>query len=138
MEKLELKHLSAYLPYRLKMDSYGRKYILTGFILESSLNVKDKPILRQLSDLTKEIEISGEMFIPIEKLKEIFDFDFNGDGFELTNDLTIIYTSYSDTEGFMFPSNFWINVYQKLFEWHFDVFGLIENNLAININTLNK
>ena len=26
---------------------------------------------------------------------------------------------------------------EKLFEWHFDVFGLIEKWLAIDINTLN-
>jgi len=27
-------------------------------------------------------------------------------------------------------------MFQKLFEWHFDLFGLIENNLAIDINTI--
>jgi hypothetical protein len=27
-------------------------------------------------------------------------------------------------------------IYQKLFKWHFDVFGLIEKGLAIDINTL--
>ena len=26
----------------------------------------------------------------------------------------------------------------QLFEWHFDVFGLIEKGIAIDINTLNK
>ena len=28
------------------------------------------------------------------------------------------------------------NDYEKLFEWHFDIFGLIEKGLAIDINTL--
>jgi hypothetical protein len=32
-----------------------------------------KPILRPLSDLTKEIEINGEKFVPIESLLEILD-----------------------------------------------------------------
>ncbi|TDQ27677.1 hypothetical protein [Tenacibaculum caenipelagi] len=27
---------------------------------------------------------------------------------------------------------------QRVFEWHFDVFGLIEKGLAVDINTLNK
>lgn len=31
-----------------------------------------------------------------------------------------------------------LDMFQKLFEWHFDVFGLIEKGLAIDINTLNK
>ena len=29
-----------------------------------------------------------------------------------------------------------LNIINKLFEWHFDVFGLLENNLAIDKNTL--
>jgi hypothetical protein len=38
----------------------------------------------------------------------------------------------------------WCNIsnqyemFQKLFEWHFDLFRLIENNLAVNINTITK
>lgn len=38
----------------------------------------------------------------------------------------------------------WCNIsnqyemFQKLFEWHFDIFGLIKNKLAININKLTK
>ena len=28
------------------------------------------------------------------------------------------------------------DMFQKLFEWHFDIFELLENNLAIDINTL--
>ena len=33
---------------------------------------------------------------------------------------------------------FTYDCFQKLLEWHFDIFGLIENGLAIDINTLNK
>ena len=31
-----------------------------------------------------------------------------------------------------------LDQWQKLFEWHFDVFGLIDAGLAIDINTLEK
>lgn len=69
-----------------------------------------KPILRPLSDLTKEIELNGEKFVPIQET----DIDI-----PFTSDLLFLVT-YGDV--------------QKLLEWHFDVFGLIENNLAIDIN----
>ena len=76
--KLELKHLAPYLPYGLKLigdidnnpiDKYdistdgwlcyitnngGGKGRISGY----------KPILRPLSDLTKEIEINGNKFVP--------------------------------------------------------------------------
>ena len=42
---------------------------------------------------------------------------------------------YTNSE-LIFKQKYWIA--QKLFEWHFDVFGLIEAGLAIDINTLNN
>ena len=29
-------------------------------------------------------------------------------------------------------------VVEKLLEWHFDIFGLLEKGLAVDINTINK
>jgi len=80
---------------------------------------KLKPIFRPLSDLTKEIEHNGVKFIPAQKLGE---------------------------SGFVFPGHTWVHmvlelpywVIEKLIEWHFDVFGLIEKGLAIDINTIEK
>ena len=65
--KLELKHLAGYLPYGLKY-----KDIPKGFDGIRELDIKTfdwclengKPILRPLSDLTKEIEVNGEKFVP--------------------------------------------------------------------------
>ncbi len=68
------------------------------------------PILHKLSDLTKVIEHNGEKFVPRNK--------FYGNPL----DYKIRENSY--------------DVVQKLIEWHFDVYNLIDKNLAIDINTL--
>jgi len=137
MEKLELKHLAGYLPYGLKIlyhNGNAKPYIeelvslntkLSGRILGSE---KHKPILRPLSDLTKEIEVNGEKFVPIEKLKLLYNFEKRGN-FELS----------------MYIEDAWIrscndlpfDAINLLLEWHFDIYGLIPE-LAIDINTLNK
>ena len=190
--KLELKHLAPYLPYKLtaemidyKCDYVGKKYdeivgvhqwdksgllwcVLTVGCSKPSLD-KIKPILRPLSDLTKEIEHNGEKFVPLEKLFKMID---NSDYIEFLiknellncdllkmntqidddwNHVLIIHSDESDLEfhysncsfglftnwEHLFVSNLY-ELLQKLFELHFDVFGLIENKLAIDINTLNQ
>lgn len=93
-----------------------------------------KPILRPLSDLTKEIEVNGEKFVPLEKLF--------GTSVIMAGFLPCINT---------FNDNFELSVskgtktlyatlpqYEKLFEWHFDNYGLIEKGLAISIHDLSK
>lgn len=80
-----------------------------------------KPILHPLSDLTKEIEHNGEKFVPIHWFDENFD---HNEAFPLVlNSRGIVEMKH------------W-NEFQKLFEWHFDIFGLIENYLAIDVNSL--
>jgi hypothetical protein len=140
MEELELKHIAPYLPYGLKGTDNESIYTLKfglwehisatlecgrsiGFNFLETDFFSIKPILRPLSDLTKEIEIEGKKFVPIKILKneyfvkEIDFFDvFNSNEAEIgiymkSIDYTIMPALYS--------------VYQKLFEWHFDVFGLI-------------
>jgi hypothetical protein len=119
-----------------------------------------KPILKPLSMLTKEIEHNGEKFVPLVELAKIsyakywhknnlvnfrdekwvqvtgyYKFRYNDSrkSFECikhnTND------EYTECDCFV-PSQ--IELFQKLFEWHFDVFGLIDKGLAIDINSLNK
>jgi hypothetical protein len=161
-EKLELKHLSAYLAYGLK----GAAYSIDGYYepielgelmrIETGITrsgdtgevwlvlddievpiIEFKPILRPLSDLTKEIEVNGERFYPLEKLTKIFGgrpISFDGNCF-----YTKIQKSVVREKEDLVPLHFsQLDAFNKLFEWHFDVFGLIENNLAIDINTLNK
>lgn len=133
MKKFELHHLVGYLPYGVKgkvtdLEENETWYdeIETVCFRDNILTFKDavdvyldepnetvfKPILRPLSDLIKEIEVNGEKITPIDRLN--------------------CTSLYQDTDGCL---NIGFKDTQKLFEWHFDIYGLIENNLAIDINT---
>lgn len=128
MKKLELKHLAPYLPYEVwgyfPKEKYQFKIKGIGYsqIVDNELIITDtydefrfedvKPILRPLSDLKKR---EFALYIPS---KCDFDLDFD------TEDLT----------GFNFIEL--LDEMNFLFEHHFDVFGLIEKGLAIDINTL--
>jgi len=133
MKKLELKHLSSYLPYGLKIKTtYGWDTMKTlndwsingdcevAYCYETEDTTDFKPILRPLSDLTKEIEVNGEKFIPIEEFG-----DFNG--FYSTGLGDRIYFDELTFENAI-----------TLHEWHFDIYGLIEAGLAVDINTLKE
>lgn len=140
--KLQLKHIAPYLPYELKAVKGITRIKLTAVNLElpqiyhtsylgSRLRVVSdinsiKPILRPLSDLTKEIEVNGIKMNPITNLKTQgyhlnFDDEFTFEDFIKSD---ILNNSY----GFI----------DLLIKWHFDVFGLIENGIAVDINTLNQ
>lgn len=141
MEKLELKHLAGYLPYGLKMKYTGNGKPFRGTQDIETLTISNiellmfsinrKPILRPLSDLTKEIEVNREKFVPIDflnkrclgltkyQLKEI-----QGDQYLLAT-YTENYNCLNENTAKDF-----------LFEWYFDIYGLIEKGLAIDINTL--
>jgi len=123
MKELTIKHLSAYLPYGVKC-SHARKKgnikatdvltIDTWFITKRDYF---KPILRPLSDLTKEIEHNGEKFVPAAKM--ITHGFHNSFWYELEKfDYRYLYAMDLD----------------KLLEWHFDIFSLIESGLAISIH----
>ncbi|AGO47431.1 hypothetical protein Phi19:3_gp027 [Cellulophaga phage phi19:3] len=91
-EKLELKHLAPYLPFELKIKSgknvvrelsemskaydLPRKYTHLYNVING---IGHKPILRPLSDLTKEITINGETFIPLIEIAKSYDFEINGE-----------------------------------------------------------
>lgn len=93
-------------------------------------------ILRPLSDLKKEIEHNGEKFVPyneLDKIKKDVEV-YRPINFNSPIELLINTDDYSQEidlyDGYL--------IIQKLLEWHFDIFGLIESGLAIDINTLNK
>ena len=128
--KLELKHLSPYLPHNLDTT-----YLLSDVIKLVTDHPKDetrnkrltddnvsfvlsycKPILRPLSDLKKKIDEN----------EEVTFHDWIGSEYGIDSDGLIPY----DTD--ILP----YGVVQYLFEWHFDVLGLIDKGLAIDINTL--
>lgn len=130
--KLELKHLAPYLPYGLIYVYDGKKYKCSSTIGLKFIGYDDnqdswhyvddcKPILRPLSDLTKEIEVNGEKFVPIEKYNYLrFEEISNYNGGQ--NVLNFIQ----------------VREHNLLLEMHFDVFGLIPQGLAIDINTLER
>lgn len=134
--KLELKHLASYLPYGLDFKGKrkgwvsfdGSRMTLCPIDFDGRFEII-KPILRPLSDLTKEIEHKGEKFVPSEKLKEIFP---NVSHWQYLTSMAHIWQQYINN---LTETNIEYCVIQKLFEWHFDVFGLIEQGLAIDINT---
>lgn len=138
MEKLELKNLAPYLPYGLKIqignlkDGYDLEMTCEDEMESQCISVKDvikgehKPILRPLSDLTKEIEVNGEKFVPLEII--------NLHSCKLFHTTRLVNKNGYDFDITQIPHNSFV----RLLEWHFDVYGLIEKGLAVDINTLNK
>lgn len=161
MEKLELKHLAPYLPYGLKVDLSPLEHFnlddesdvivyidewMYGFSKNKKVGFSDnhyryvdfnicKPILRPLSDLEKEIDHNGERFVPIKWFESNINKSINiylPINKDMDLEIDIETEDYSQTID-LFDG--YISV-QKLLEWHFDVFGLIDKGLAIDINTI--
>jgi len=128
------EEIVGYLPHNLKiwaeeksmfsesMETEYERHVYTLSI--QTLNyfikhVKDKPILRPLSDLTKPITVDGKEFVPMEQfdsynilmLKKMLDYKIH-------------------------TFNLLYRVIVKLYQWHFDIHGLIEKGEAIDINKL--
>lgn len=135
-EQLIIEHLSAYLPYGVKIDTPRGVHTLKGIntinetiglmywvgtLQETSFSIDCKPILRPLSDITKEIEHNGERLVPSKVIEDIA--------------LEWVVTSVNPYD--LIKMMGYENV-QKLLSWHFDIFGLIDQGLAIDINTLDK
>ena len=131
--KLELKHLAPYLPYGLEIKTHlltnANRIKVTAVLIHDQIEYYDedsgyeiinftdiKPILRPLSDLTKEIEHDGRRFVPANIM------GYEKGQYYLMRKPTNYNMSYNNVT--------------QLLEWHFDVFGLIDNGLAININEL--
>ncbi|MBS1321295.1 MAG: hypothetical protein HP046_15665 [Parabacteroides sp.] len=138
MKTLELKDICGYLPYGLKFlsDYFSTPHEIVSIDLTD--NTADfsnncgytnkslgevKPILRPMSDLTKEITHRGEKFVPLGVLNNrghFIEFDTAG----------LLYTV-----GGCMDSD-WLMVFDKFHEWMFDYRGLISAGLAIDVNTL--
>ena len=130
--KLELKHLAPYLPYELKvLSSFSESATISSLHLtdlesRKAVNLQldgvpitfrgdnldsIKPILRPLSDLKNSENEIREMIV---------EYSYSDLSWILVNDLSEIRQS----------------TFNLLIQNHFDVFGLIEKGLAIDINTL--
>jgi hypothetical protein len=92
-----------------------------------------KPLLHPLSDLTNPIKVeghnNGKEFVPIDEFFIMYGGGFKDKKAFLNTGLidSILNSSYE---------SYTYSLISKLFEWHFDVFGLIKSGLAIDINTL--
>lgn len=141
MKTLELKHLAPYEYLGLKIQCidkndqrYNSIFTLTQlhkhhkFVAVAGYNsfypYEFKPILRPLSDLTKEIKIDGKKLTPCKM--------FSGRDNMLLDSTQRINNAYDSLYKLTYVT------IERLFEWHFDVFGLIPEGLAIDINTLEK
>lgn len=148
--KLEPKHIAPYLPYEVIVQSpvivytEGENPIPSHEdIQEGVLTVDDlkndlgylRPILRPLSDLTKEIERHGEKFIPIIALYPLFNKQPPNVEMICNQEVDYAESHYYGGEALKintkYPLENRYDLLQKLFEWHFDVFGLIDEGLAI-------
>jgi hypothetical protein len=184
---IELKKIMPYVPYKLKIwDSPDEESINICELLSvdrngvyelKEINHNDvysvdpiiwanvKPILRPLSFLTKEIEVNGQLIVPIVELAKIEEGTINdhitGNIIEIgiigcknetyyvkylvetTNmgDLIYYFGYWSHLNRFakkdittnsVKGTSFQLDLFSKLFEWHFDVFGLIEQKLAVD------
>ena len=160
--KLKIKHLSYYLPsiIQLFLPKYGRIITMRSCYCDGNgnLHIIDynegdydlsrqdlKLILHPISDLTKEIEVNGEKFVPIFK---IFEIEYKGTHHvENIRDMyfskspTLLCSSHVGTasRSSINMRNLLLNNYwkiEKLLEWHFDIYGLIDNGLAVDINNV--
>lgn len=134
--KLELKHIAPYLSYGLKKHCPSsnvliHEYSPMDFIqstIDLNLSFGWKPVLRPMSDLSKMIEH------PIDKSKKVilssfYDLEVDEDGDYCDR----YYADQCESPSVLVSVasfNWW------LFEYHFDVFGLIDQGLAIDINHL--
>jgi hypothetical protein len=136
--KLENKHLAPYLAFKLKCKwNKSVPYELVGlrngnesvnnelWIWKDGMDYNTGylyecvPVLLPISSITND------------QLKEFYQFD--------TIDLELIdIEEWKEELVNMIKGNdkFQLSQFQKLFEWHIDVFGLIEKGLAVDINTL--
>ena len=134
--KLELKHLAPYLPYELKVTRNLKKIDTLGIFigLEFGKNVYDvsyvlcndlKPILRPLSEIESYFE---PLAFNDSKILEVLDVNYLDDFGNM---------SIQDIEHYSF-TNYPVSVYNLLLEHHFDVFGLIHNNMAISVHDVEQ
>ena len=121
---------------------------------------KFKPFLWDMDMLTKEIEHKGERFVPIEKLFDIetglnwSSSDYiktekgkneywtrskdSGKSFYFGFNSERNYFYHIDSSGFQQSVKNQLEMFQKLFEWHFNVFGLDESEYIKKQSVIQK
>ena len=89
-------------------------------------------VLRPLSQLFEEIEVNGKRVIPINMLMQFWEMPPVGT------------QEYSYKEQYFYKMLECVDLncirygqYQMLLSWHFDIFGLIKNGLAVDMSQVN-
>lgn len=127
--KIELKEIITYLPYGLKLYDIGTSKVIAEMDIGNFefvfRNIKEndsliKPILRPLLDL-----FNGNYESILDEFSEVSLESFK-----------IAFLSELRPLNALDNINYTTAI--KLFEKHFDIFGLIDKGLAININTLDE
>ena len=163
--KLELKHLAPYLPYELKAitTKEGYKNPLYGVIdywskygnVENEISISSdegyylcqphelKPYLRPMSDLYK--ERNGKIDI-VELAKMSLNWDWRLDRFDgqtvarsgesifFYNDVYNLFELHTSKDKYVAFNQ--LQLFEYLFANHYDIYGLLDQNLAININEI--
>src|SRR5690606_40023696 len=129
-KNLTIAHIAPYLPYGLQYKSLMNGSIneLRDLSVEAELTDWMRPILRPLSQLTEEIEHNGERFVPIDRINGRLRSKIprNIEVNQSVNNQNVFFVL---TEWISFEQLY--ELFNMLFEWHFDVFGLIDSGLAI-------
>ncbi|OED34232.1 hypothetical protein AB832_07700 [Flavobacteriaceae bacterium (ex Bugula neritina AB1)] len=149
-KELELKHVAPYLPYYLEainedkeikcvrwgIQTYTKRHVGLNFLLIKQDN-DFKPLLRPMSDLFKNIEHQGKK-VNVAELIVNWDDDLEMSREETGNkaiwdddqECFLRFNIRTDRkhDNFVNGLRYWI--VEILFEYHFDVFGLIEKGLA--------
>lgn len=136
MTELKPEYVAPYLPYGIKVKGKNSGEVtemqslspnVNGLKLISSRYHDDVGdfvlVLKPLLKLTEETKIGGEVFVPLEYLVSevsVCDAERNFlDFYEVNkNPDKIKFAPYT--------------IMQKLLQWHFDVFGLIDEGLAVD------
>lgn len=135
--ELELKHIAPYLPYRVEiyeLNVDGRNTFTLDIDLLMAMQIGGfeyfKPILRPMSDLIEDC-INGECPLNIikERYNELNEERIQSVEFHNIGGVTLYGMLTDDSYEVSMP--LW--AYDMLFSWHFDVFGLIDAGLAVEL-----
>ncbi|MDE5526643.1 hypothetical protein [Elizabethkingia meningoseptica] len=137
MDKLELKDIAPYLPHDLKVcTSYGSnklnkaKRMMGADVdrLRTSKSFNMFPLLRPMSDLTREITHNWETFVPLHRILESYCFNLS----EMDEEYIL---SFKES---LIDVDISYKTVQMLCEWQIDFQDLIGRGLAINLNEVDN
>lgn len=130
--KLEIKHLAPYLPYKLKLmlsESHNANngiHKFSGLSYEKADGHNPSEYVIRCHDLNYCFSLSDDVKPILRRLELLTEHDLDNSPYLTFNDLK------EDILNGNCPYWIWIDKVEK----HFDVFGLIDAGLAIDINTL--